>query len=544
MTESPFEMSFDLMTIKHLGLQMYSTLPPALAEIISNSYDADAANVTIRLSETEGRPEKISVEDDGIGLSSDEINTKFLIIGRDRRKEDGDNPSPMHNRRPTGKKGLGKLALFGLANTITVSTRKDGMHNELILDWEALNKAEGSYYPLATRIDEETEEANGTVVTLTALKRESPFDPEGLANSLSRIFLFDDTFKVTVESPSGTQVLVDNKRRYDQLDQEFEWDLSSPSLVPSDSKYFGKISGKLITSEKPLTPSSGLRGITLLSRGKLVNAPECFSSSTSSHFYQYLTGWISADFIDLLDEDVISTNRQSINWEHPEMAEFRRFLSTLVAKVGTDWRQKRKEKKKKDLEDSTGLDTDKWMATMPPDIKENASRIIETLGGEDALENYPPIIDALHKIVPEYPLYHWRHLHSTVQEASEEDYQKEDYYRAFIEAAKRYITSTRQKSGTDEKNDFTMMGSEFGANSTLSVAASYKKPDGAEFPPATLENIENGQKFYSMGVVAGGRNPLAHEEISDLRESGLFTELDCLDALSLLSHVFRRLDDV
>lgn len=39
------------------------------------------------------------------------------------------------------------------------------------------------------------------------------------------------------------------------------------------------------------------------------------------------------------------------------------------------------------------------------------------------------------------------------------------------------------------------------------------------------------------------RNPLAHEEIKELRDSGLFTENDCLDMLSLLSHLFRRLDD-
>jgi len=42
MSESPLEMRFDPQTINHLGLRMYSTLPPALAEIISNSYDADA----------------------------------------------------------------------------------------------------------------------------------------------------------------------------------------------------------------------------------------------------------------------------------------------------------------------------------------------------------------------------------------------------------------------------------------------------------------------------------------------------------------------
>jgi hypothetical protein len=46
-----------------------------------------------------------------------------------------------------------------------------------------------------------------------------------------------------------------------------------------------------------------------------------------------------------------------------------------------------------------------------------------------------------------------------------------------------------------------------------------------------------------MGIVTGGRNPVSHEEITDLKTSGLFSEIDCLDALSLLSHLYRRLED-
>ena len=68
MSESPLEMRFDPQTINHLGLRMYSTLPPALAELISNSYDADAEKVTITLSEAGGTPKEIKIEDDGIGL--------------------------------------------------------------------------------------------------------------------------------------------------------------------------------------------------------------------------------------------------------------------------------------------------------------------------------------------------------------------------------------------------------------------------------------------------------------------------------------------
>lgn len=75
MNDSPFELKFDPLTIKHLGVRMYSTLPPALAEIISNSYDADANKVTIKLTEQGHKPNEIKITDDGKGLSLDSVVT-------------------------------------------------------------------------------------------------------------------------------------------------------------------------------------------------------------------------------------------------------------------------------------------------------------------------------------------------------------------------------------------------------------------------------------------------------------------------------------
>jgi uncharacterized protein (TIGR02391 family) len=543
MSESPLEMRFDPQTINHLGLRMYSTLPPALAEIVSNSYDADAENVTITLSEENGTPKEIKIEDDGIGLSFDEIKNKFLVIGRNRRT-DGDLPSEKFKRLPTGKKGLGKLALFGLAKTITISTKQNNKLNEFVLDWDELMKADSAYHPNATKIDEDTTDSNGTIITLTGLKRKTSFDFSGLADSLSKIFIFDDNFNLVIESPNGDRISIDNKRKYTTLDKEFEWSLKSTLLIPDTSEYSGKLHGELLTSEKPITPVSGLRGITLFSRGKLVNAPEYFSSSTSSHFYQYLTGWISADFIDLLEVDVISTNRQSIDWEHPEMTKFRQFLSGIVSQINTDWRKKRKDKKDKDLKDKTGIDTKQWTDTMPVDVKEKMEQIIEALGGEDALEKFTPVIKALHEIVPDYPLLHWRHLHPVIQEQSRQYYFDKNYYTAFLEAAKKYINSVKQKSGSTVTPDRSLMGAVFAdTRISLDVIGNYKKTDGSEFPDDTKKDIQSGQQQLSQGIVAGGRNLLSHEEVKELLISDLFSEKDCLDLLSLLSHLFKRLDN-
>lgn len=536
MTDSPFELRFDPLTIKHLGVRMYSTLPPALAEIISNSYDADANNVTITLTEEGGKPKEIKVADDGKGLSLEEINSKFLVIGRNRRNDEGDAPSKKYGRLPTGKKGLGKLALFGLAKTITILTRQNGKQNGFVLDWEDLNAAKGQYRPKPTRIDEATEETDGTVITLTTLKRESRFDISSLANSLSRIFIFDENFHLLLESPSGDKISIDNKRKYETLDSEFEWSLASTNLVPTTSEYFGELAGQLITSEKPIAPSSGLRGIALFSRGKLVNAPEFFSNSASSHFYQYLTGWISVDFIDLLNEDVISTNRQSIDWEHPEMMKLRNFLSGIVSQVNSDWRVKRKEKKDQDLKEKTGIDTDAWVNTLPVGVKEYTKQIIESLGGEDALEKFTPVIKALHAIIPEYPELHWRHLHEKLRDRVKTYYKNGQFGDAASQGVQIYCEIIRELTG-EMKDGIPLVNGVFGSAPFATPPTLQLNDLGTE----SKKNIQEGQGHLSRGIVTGFRNPISHGPI-DTNVPAVFSELDCLNILSLVSYLAARLD--
>lgn len=538
MDESPFEMRFDPKTIKHLGLRMYSTLPPAVAEIVANAYDADAENVVVTLGERDGAPISITVSDDGFGLTKDEISSKFLVIGRNRRESDGDKPSPKYGRMPIGKKGLGKLALFGLAETIKITSRRDGLQNTFVLDWNDLNKAVGIYRPTAVEVDLPTGGSNGTTVYLTGLKRKSRFEAVGLADSISRLFIVDDTFKLVIEASDGTRIGIDNTRRYRTLDIEFEWDISNPPFIPAVSEYSGKIRGRLITAVTPISPASGLRGITLFSRQKLVNAPEFFSASTSSHFYQYLTGWISVDFIDEIEEDVISTNRQSLDWDHPLMSKLRLFLAGIVAQINTDWRKKRKEKKAVELKKITGIDTAKWLGTMSPAVRASTEQIIEGLGGEDALATYTPVIKALHELVPEYPLLHWRHLHQKIRDRVKTYYEHKQYGHAASQGVQIFCEVIRNLTGlTEDGTD--LVNSVFGSK-PFSNPPLLQLNDLSD---DSKKGIQEGQGHFSRGVIAGFRNPISHAPM-DSSVPAVFSELDCLDILSLVSYLVTRLDAV
>lgn len=546
MPEKELKITFDPSTIEDLGVRMYSHLPPALAELVANAYDADAENVSLKLNDS-GEKE-IIVEDDGLGMSFDEINDKFLRIGRKRRTEDETEVTPKHGRKIIGKKGLGKLAFFGIAHEVEICTKKDGKETVFKMAWKDIKKKKaGVYKPDIIKKDGDCLQPDGTRITLRKVQRKTGFSPEDLANSLSKIFIVESNFRVEIWHNSHGPTVVSNEKRYDNLKKQVEWRIPDDFEYENDYDKADQIVGHLIATEMPISPKTNMRGIVLFSRKKMVNQPEYFSNSESSHFFSYLTGYLEVDFIDEFPDDVIATNRQSLNWEHEETRKLRAYLQGLIRLLEKDWRKKRRKKRNKQLKEKTGVNVSNWFQTLPKDIAEEMESIVVNIVQDSELSEKKQnrVVEGLHKIVPEYPKYHWRHLHSKVKEASETDYRRGDYYRALQETAKRYVSEVKMKSKfANPDSDYNLMNKVFGEDgSILRVTKKFRKPNGrGEFGIDTIKSIERGQKLLSSGVVAGCRNPLSHEEVSDLRDSGLFTEKDCLDALSLLSHLFRRLD--
>jgi uncharacterized protein (TIGR02391 family) len=549
MTKTPSRkklvMSFDPNTIEHLGIKMYSSLPTAVAELIANAYDADAKKVMIKLVDN-AKNKEIVVTDNGIGMSFVDINNFFLKIGRNRRK-DGYVKTP-GGRKATGKKGLGKLAFFGIGDTIEVSTiaKKSGVKTKFILDWNDLISTRARPYEPKYITKRCNKKLHGTEIRLKNLKLKTNFDKQELAIGISKLFNFiDSKFKVVIRLNNERPFNVDNKLKYTNINPEFRWSFPARNVfIDSAYEYRKFFKGRLISTEKPLKPD--LRGITLYANGRLINVPEFFGASESSHFFSYLTGWFDVDFVDDWKEDVISTNRQSLNWDLDKPKKLKQILRDCLTKIERDWRKKRREKRRKEIKLKTNVDISKWYGALPDEVLNRIRPLIDIIidKSELAEDDQSSAVNNIHSLVPEYPYLHWRHLHGTVQKASMSDYTKRDYYRAFIEAAKKYINDVRSKTGSTNSSDSGMMGEVFGRSSSkLSVTKKYKKKDGSDFQQSTKDSIEDGQKFLSMGILSGHRNPLSHEEISQLRESDMFSEKDCLDGLSLLSHLFKRLEN-
>ncbi len=519
---------------------MYSHLPNAVAELIANSYDADASTVKVVL----GSDASISVIDDGHGMSRDEVADKYLHIGRNRRLTEGTFLTESGHRRVSGKKGLGKLALFGIGKKIRLSTSRRGSEIQTVIEmsYDAMMDTKGDYQPAESSTDV-PEESHGTQVVLAELKRTSAVDPFELAASLSKLFNYADTeFRVAVVSASGEAIEVDAQLRLSTTDDEFLWPI--PEALSKQDSFLAEqnVSGLILSTKKPLR--HGQRGVTLYANGRLVNEPEFFGSSESSYAYSYLTGYLNVDFIDTLGQDVIATDRRALDWDTDVTSSLREALEKLLTRIGQEWRVRRSEARRQTHEESLGVSTEAWIESIKSTERTHVGALIESISSDDldiTPDQQASLLEKVKEVAPPNAEYVWRHLHPEIKTSAESYYLADDYYQAVQEAIKRYITIAKKKAALNEDEAMKVVTGAFGSQSKLRVFDRFATT--GKFGELTVKNIEDGQKHLSMGIVTGFRNPLAHEEIKSLHDEGAFTYQDCLDALSILSHLMKRLSE-
>ena len=123
---APFEkytMRISRLTIDKLGIQMYDRVSAVLAELIANAYDADAENVKVTLpvgrflARKEGAHVidegfEIIIEDDGSGMTAQQVNDYYLNVGYNRRSRGEQTPG--RGRRVMGPNAVALwLAIAG-----------------------------------------------------------------------------------------------------------------------------------------------------------------------------------------------------------------------------------------------------------------------------------------------------------------------------------------------------------------------------------------------------------------------------------------------
>ena len=534
------KLSFDPRTIEHLGFKMYSRLPNAVAELVANSYDADAAHVDVVV-DTAGT-QSVLVRDDGHGMSPDDLAGKYLRIGRNRRVDDS-GFSESRRRRVAGRKGLGKLALFGIGNRITIRTKRLGAPSWTVvtMDWDDLQKATGGdYYPDQSSQSAEDAESHGTEIRVEDLKRKTPVDVQELAVSLSQLFNYvDEDFSVAVSALDASPIQVTRDLRYGSIEEESRW------VIPDDLPNVGAapdVKGVVIAAKKPLRQD--LRGLTIYVKGRLANDPEFFGVPESSYAYSYITGYVEADYLDDHEEDVVATDRRSINWDIAEAAALREYLASALRDVASLRRETRRTAKQKALREELDVDVDKWTSTIEDTEAANSVRqVLEVVTSPDTElsdQDREALVDGLKGIAPEYADLHWRSLHQDVRDASETLYKSGYYFQALLEAIKKYAKDVKGLGQITDAVDLDAVQKAFGGEAPIIDVADPFLPD--MISADTAKNIRAAQRVLSQGLWQGFRSPIAHEIVEELENHDVFSYQDCLDALSILSHLRRRLE--
>ena len=394
-------MAIDLSVLEHLGVNLYSTVPAVISETVANAWDADAGAVAVEILEEKGK-KIIIVTDNGSGMSEEEINEKFLTVGYQRRTKDG--LRTPKGRAPMGRKGIGKLSLFSIADKIEVHTlKKDGQGNALLLDHDEIRRqigeSGGQYNPEDIQFDAAFPHKHGTRLVIRDLKkRVNMMTANSLRKRLARRFGIRCINEMDIELIDGEgkeKVTINDRDHFKQLEYLFQYgpDNLFPSLqLPEgpfprifrfdedgnpdkDGKF--RIRGWIGTVRESTALSvegENINKISIMMREKLALEDIMPSFGFRSMFARFVIGEIHADFLDDGDEDIATSSRQNIIEHDPRYHALRNFLHGEVTHVGSEWNKLRGKAGELTLLTVYPKLKD-WLETLKPDARKNARQI-------------------------------------------------------------------------------------------------------------------------------------------------------------------------
>ncbi len=349
--------------VKHLGVQMYAGRPvPAIAELISNAWDADATRVDVRLPLGEpwssGNSEHlIEVSDDGNGMNWDMVRYAYLDVGRDRREEDKTDKS-LNGRLLQGRKGVGKLAGFGIADIVEVQTvhkEVDAAVNSPVLIWFRLSLSDLKKVKNSAPVDlvyagpvdaapVGGRREKGTTITLRQLHERKALNADRFHHSMAQRFLF-----------LGAQFLVrinGEELREEKIDLQWRW--PNEGWATDEIEGCGPVRYWIGFTPQPRKQNEGdLSGILIYTREKISQEATFFDISggvTGQHGLRYLVGMVKVEWLDPSEApDLIATHRGSIAWESPQGSALQEWGQNLLRKYLSEWAKRRAELREKQI---------------------------------------------------------------------------------------------------------------------------------------------------------------------------------------------------
>ena len=409
--------------LESMGINMYTSIGKSLVEFVANSFDAEASKVELLIPFEEidtartiirnqaikdGKTEvytplpasiEIIIEDDGHGMTVDELENKFLKINRNRRKETGSNKSENGKRSVMGRKGLGKLAGFGVAEQVIIRTKKLGEDyaTTIVMDYAEIEKEDhigNVTFPTEYEhgLDPKT---SGTKITLRKLRCDSfKYKEDSIEAILSRNFyITGNDFKINM---NGAEIK--------ELDVHYEFSYPDPQdcvhagLAESNVKvhegfefpirYIVKFRARTDEKNKDGRERGHLRadmrGARVYCNQRLAAGPSLFNLATGMHNFHanaYMECLVDADVLDEGETDLIGTNRAGLKNDNEIVDAFVNHVTELMRLAIYEHSKFREKEVTRELdEDTVGKAIQKTINHVPTKVRVPAKKLLNAIG--------------------------------------------------------------------------------------------------------------------------------------------------------------------
>lgn len=369
-----FTFKVSLSVLNHLGRQLYRSFTTVLGEAISNSWDADARNVWIDIDRDAAN---FTIKDDGIGMTSDDFQERFLKIGYSKRKDRGNKSA---DGRPfIGRKGIGKLALLSCAEKVKVLSKVQG--GEYIggtidnsrLDEAITDDLTPQNYPLEVVSPKEfsawTESHDhGTIIKFETIKSGIRNRIEFLKKTIALYFRFsllDDSFKIFVNGEEVTLGELNNVADHTQflwnindfvdpfIDEQLHALIEPSKNISMDTAAKGFVASVEKPSNLKITGTDERVSIDLFVNGRLRQKDILPGISLARITESYLYGQIHLDILDD-EKDRFTSSREGIIPDDPVFLEFLEELKSKLFEIISDWdKWRRKHNEEGDSDDTS-----------------------------------------------------------------------------------------------------------------------------------------------------------------------------------------------
>lgn len=393
-------MSISLNALEHLGINLYSNMPAVLSEIVANAWDADAKNVTVTVDKAK---ETITIEDDGMGMNRDEVIDRFLTVGFKRRETLGE--TTPNGRKPMGRKGIGKLSIFSIAQFAEVYTIQGKERTAFKMDREVIRKAitgnvQNLYKPEELNSLPSDFIKRGTRIVLSGLSKSlSGMTVEGLKRRVARRFSVIGpkfNFKVTV---NGTAIGPDDRAYHNAI--EYLWIYGQQNdfvksckhlarthedrlhavqaeLKKSNISLSGWIGTVSIPSQLKDVEGDNLNRLAVFMRGKMAQEDILDEFGQKEIYADYVIGELHCEQLDLDNHsDIATSSRQSLKQDDPRFEALRKIVLSELRHIAGKWSDWRRSDGAKTAASVPAVSA--WLDNLHGDTKKKAERWIGRL---------------------------------------------------------------------------------------------------------------------------------------------------------------------